>query len=319
MISRLKIFFIFLTVALALLAVTLVKVVVGGFYIVSSNGMEPLLKENSFVFVNKIAGFGGPVSQARFKPQRGDVVLARFPNGEKTFKRIIALPGDLVEFKGNHLYLNGHLRTFSPQKWTQAHPLFKKTATIKTSISRFLHGGSYQVLWEKLPFKAAYPVLVKQYNFKNAFSNPPRLIPKGHYFLAGDNRSHSHDSRFYAADLKTAGGLVTFSKIRPNTVAFIPAGTILYGKNQFLKMELFQTTRDHKISGLFKDIEVEALNPGLNGNILSGQILAIKGALSQDFQVANIKGFSGGQNNSLVPLENLLGRIYLLKPQDKGI
>ena len=69
------------------------------------------------------------------------------------------------------------------------------------------------------------------------------------------------------------------------------------------------TLKDHTITGLFKDIEVEALMPGLNGNIPPGALIGIKGPLSQDFHVGNAKSFSGGTDESLVPLQNILGHV----------
>ena len=267
--------------------------------------MEPAFGKNTWVFVNKTAYQsikGKPVAL----PKRGDIVLVRLTQKDLTVKRIIGIPGDLIEWKASQLYVNRELSTFQDENFNDIHArgsFFDFRETNEQSQDK----ENYEILLEKLPSTKPYPVRVKK-NSENLLTIGPKRIPSGHYFLMGDNRSYSSDSRFIPPAYSNGKGIATFSRVRPGDAISIPSKTILYGRNSFKELELFITLKDHTITGLFKDIKVEALTPGLNGNIPSGALTGIKGALSEDFHVGNLSPFSGGRNESLVPLQNILGR-----------
>ncbi|AVX20490.1 signal peptidase I . Serine peptidase. MEROPS family S26A [Carboxydocella sporoproducens DSM 16521] len=118
--------------------------VVQPFYI-PSGSMEPTLKPGDRIIVNKFI--------YRFtKPQRGDIMVFKFPLDPKRdfIKRVIGLPGDIVEIKDSNLYING-----------------------KQIKEPYLPPG--------LRFQDFGPV----------------KVPDDHYFMMGDNRNHSDDSRFW--------------------------------------------------------------------------------------------------------------------------
>ena len=301
-----KLFFSFCFVAvLAFFGSVLIKSQVGGLYIIASDSMEPSLGKKTWVFINKTAYH--PLRKS-FKaksvslPKRGDIVLARLIHRDLAVKRIIGIPGDLIEWKANRLYVNGELSTFQDENFHSAQREFREFK------EQSQHKEGYEIRLEKLPSTKPYSVRIKK-NSESLLTVGPKRIPLGHYFIMGDNREHSADSRFIPPAYSKGKGIATFSRVRPGGAVSVPEKTILYGRNSFKELELFVTLKDHTITGLFKDIKVQALMPGLNGNIPSGALTGIKGALSEDFHVGNLSPFSGGRDESLVPLENISGRV----------
>ncbi|MEA2050909.1 MAG: signal peptidase I [Campylobacterota bacterium] len=124
------------------------------------------------------------------KPQRGDIVVFRYPHNEKIHyvKRCIATQGDIVSLKDKRLLL---------------HPKEGNDYVIK-------HYKGYEIisLGDKLyvvnPYKKTHPGIhndpsVNQTNtpFEQIFNLNPTKVPQGEYFMMGDNRDHSNDSRFW--------------------------------------------------------------------------------------------------------------------------
>lgn len=314
MVLKKLLFFLSLTALPAFLLALAFKNFVGGFYLVSSNSMEPSLGKDSYVFVDKTAyrPYGFSKGKASLLPEKGDVVLVRLPQGDLTVKRVVGVPGDLVEYRENRLYVNGEKRTFEKEsgktvQLPQTFSFFWKSFTFAQKENHLQPPEGYEFLWEEFSFKKAYPVSVKT-DFKSSPVFGPKRVPQGHFFLMGDNRNHSRDSRFLPPAYSKGRGVVTFSRLRPGGPLSVPKGTLVYGKNPFGGLELFVTLKDHTIEALFKDIEVQAVTAGLNGNIPGGAILGIKGRLSYDFRVGNAYPFSGGEDQTFVPLQDILGR-----------
>jgi signal peptidase I len=89
-------------VAVAVVAAVLIRgFLVAPFYI-PSGSMEPTLSPGDYILVNRLIYFLHP-------PQRGDIIVFRFPRDEHWdfVKRIIGLPGDLVEERDGHMFVNG--------------------------------------------------------------------------------------------------------------------------------------------------------------------------------------------------------------------
>lgn len=133
---------------------------------IPSGSMEPTLLIGDHLLVSKSSyGIKLPFSDVVLiplgDPERGDIIVFRFPEDkEKDFiKRIIGLPGDTVEVRGMTVLINGT-------------PLHKKWGRYVNQV--------------KLP-----PGVKSHSNFG------PVKVPPGHYFVMGDNRDQSYDSRFW--------------------------------------------------------------------------------------------------------------------------
>ena len=117
-------------------------------------------------------------------PERGDVVVFKVPTDNRTdyIKRVIGLPGDTIQVKNGRLYING-------------------TVTLRTKIEdidwRVEDGWHHYIKYEE-----TLPNGVKHYIYEiddqRPFDNTQEwTIPNGHYFMMGDNRDGSQDSRYF--------------------------------------------------------------------------------------------------------------------------
>ncbi len=121
------------------------------------------------------------------KPERGDVIVFKFPPDRKTdyIKRLIGMPGDRVQMRDGIVYLNG-----------KAIPK-KLAGTFKNpECDRGYRGCvnvTFKVYEETLPNGVKYKVLDER---KSRYDSTKEfVVPAGHYFMMGDNRDNSSDSR----------------------------------------------------------------------------------------------------------------------------
>jgi len=116
------------------------------------------------------------------KPTRGDVVVFRLPRDDSTdyIKRVIGLPGDRIQMKDGLLYING-----TPVKRERADDFIDDENGSPEHVRRWR---------ETLPNGVTYDTLDLQ---DNGFldSTQEYLVPADHYFMMGDNRDNSTDSR----------------------------------------------------------------------------------------------------------------------------
>lgn len=146
---------------------------------IPSGSMEPTLLQGDFIFVKKFSyGLRLPVLETKVietgEPERGDVVVFRLPSEPSVnyIKRVVGLPGDEIRYDRHRLTINGRTMPLDP-------PV--------TAAS-----GRESVHYEQL-FDRRHPIMVR---YPESRQNGVYVVPEGHYFMMGDNRDNSTDSRF---------------------------------------------------------------------------------------------------------------------------
>ncbi len=185
----------FRTVIYAILIAGLIRTFWFEPFKIPSGSMYPTLEVGDFLFVSKYTyGYSKhsfPFSFPNFKgriwqdmPERGDVIVFKYPGDNKTdyIKRVIGLPGDTVQVIDGRLHINGKVTerkdmgtyiideyTLFPQKYTE----YQETLPEGKNIRILEHSDDVAIVDNTPLFK----------------------IPAGHYFMMGDNRDNSNDSR----------------------------------------------------------------------------------------------------------------------------
>ena len=177
-----------LPVILIVLLVTSFRSAVADWNVVPTGSMNPTIVEGDRIFVNKLAyGLRVPFTMWRLAewadPQRGDVVVFRSPqDGKQMVKRVVALPGETVAMVDNLLYINGR-----PADVALAEP---------GCDSATARGGRIFAIESLGGAAEAHPIVVTP-SLPARRSFPPMTVPPDHYFVLGDNRDNSGDSRYF--------------------------------------------------------------------------------------------------------------------------
>lgn len=164
--------------------------VVADWYQVPTGSMKPTIVEGDRIFVNKLAyDVKLPftlISLAKWDhPKRGDVVVFDSPTGgPRLVKRVVGLPGDTVMIRNNQLFINNkpaHYETVDQSKVEEYWDI-SKAAPILIS--------------EAFGKQAPHTITIQPFRHFIAQNYGPFQVPADHYFMLGDNRDNSADSRF---------------------------------------------------------------------------------------------------------------------------
>ncbi len=148
---------------------------------IPSGSMMPTLLQGDFIFVKKFSyGLRLPVTETKIldtgAPERGDVVVFRLPQNPSInyIKRVVGLPGDTLIYEDHRLIINGELVEL--ERSPDSSP-------------------AERVYLEHLDDRLHEILITNSYSVKDG----TYTVPRGHYFVMGDNRDNSKDSRFIEA------------------------------------------------------------------------------------------------------------------------
>ncbi len=169
-----------------LFPVFMVVLIVRGFLVepfqIPSGSMLPTLEAGDYILVNKFSyGLRSPLGYFKIidmgEPERGDVIVFRYPENPKIdyIKRVVGVPGDRLKYINKVLYVNDEPVEIKPLQPYAKDPRFME---FKEDLGEVTHNVLHN------PYESNVPV-------------GEIIVPENNYFVLGDNRDNSRDSRFW--------------------------------------------------------------------------------------------------------------------------
>jgi signal peptidase I len=160
---------------------------------IPSGSMIPTLEVGDHIFVSKFSyGLGIPFTNVKIfefkQPERGDVIVFKYPiePGTDYIKRVVGLPGDVIEVRQREVFINGR-------------PVPRQHVAKPCHYLDVKHTGGTDdhecELWEETLGKKTHATIQEPGPAGHDFNRT--VVPAGHVFVMGDNRDNSSDSRVW--------------------------------------------------------------------------------------------------------------------------
>jgi signal peptidase I len=281
-------------------------------YVIPSASMLPTLLVHDHIFVNKIVfGLRVPFTQEwliRFgDPKRGEVVIFKHPKEKhQTYvKRVVGLPGDRIFYENGNLYVNDQLTEktvpaslVEDWEWVRDEDFVGETG--QGGRENYAH-------WEETLGDKTYSILLRKGD-KPSNSFGPYSVPPNHFFVIGDNRDNSQDSRGWDPDAERAHGEVTISRRSGTQALKVPLGTIVRTDQPGTWAQRYRTTKELTLLADPVVVPVVAAESGEMGNVAAETVTVVEGALVDSLIVTNPKPIQGGSDKRFIPRDLLVGR-----------
>lgn len=170
--------------AIILSFITIIRIFIFEPFYIPSNSMLPTLSAGDFIFVDKnFYGVNFPISNIKIltnnTPSRGDIIVFKHFSGSNYVKRVVGLSGDIIQYKNNFIYVNGV-------------PIKFYFCCYKEILE-----GKLKLYKEKTVDYIDYHIYKEDLHKTFVGNYVDIVVPQNCYFVLGDNRNNSSDSRYW--------------------------------------------------------------------------------------------------------------------------